>query len=539
MSAEPKTGVERLVVVSNRLPVVLTQDEEGDWQLERGAGGLVTALEPVLRERGGVWIGWPGVERGRVADADRLLQEAARGQGYEMRGVNLSPRQRDDFYRGFSNRVIWPLFHDFQTQCDFNPRFWRTYVQVNRKFARVVDRQTRSGDFLWVHDYHLMLLGSELRQRGCEHRIGFFLHITFPPLDVFLNLPWRLQVLRGLLSFDLVGFQSHRDRSNFLSCLTTMCPDAQLEGEGRVVRLRVAGRVVRVGVFPVSIDFSEFAGTAATDTVSERVAGLRAEFMGRTMILGVDRLDYSKGIPHKLVGYRLALERYPSLQGRVALVQLVVPSREDIPEYDRMKEQIERLVGRIQGQFTRGGWVPIHYQYGRWDRNELVAHYRAAEVALVTPLKDGMNLVAKEFCAASLEGRGVLILSESAGAGAQLQDQVLLVNPQDVEGMAAAIYQAVTMSHGERRARMDTLRKLVKDRDIFWWTDTFLKAAADEDLGADAAVGAVEAGGLARLLLLRGRPTHAVRSNPYLSSLRSCEHVRVVSAGDGGSLLSF
>jgi len=194
-----------------------------------------------------------------------------------------------------------------------------------------------------------------------------------------------------------------------------MVPEAELEDgtEGRVVRVRIEGRLVRIGVFPVSIDFSEFAGAAATDEVSERVAGLRSEFMGRTVILGVDRLDYSKGIPHKLAGFRLALERYPQLRERVTLVQLVLPSREDIPEYDRMKDEIERLVGRIQGEFTGGGWVPIHYQYGRWDRNELVAHYRAADVALVTPLKDGMNLVAKEFCAASLEGKGALSTARS------------------------------------------------------------------------------------------------------------------------------
>jgi trehalose 6-phosphate synthase len=475
----------RLLVVSNRLPVVLSQEGKGDWRLERGSGGLVTALEPVLRERGGLWIGWPGIERGRIPDIDAVLEQSTSGHGYAVRGVNLSARQRDDFYLGFSNQVIWPLFHDFQTQCNFNPRFWQTYVQVNRKFARVVDRETQAGDFLWVHDYHLMTLGRELRERRCEQRMGFFLHIPFPPLDVFLNLPWRFEVLRGLLSFDLVGFQSHRDRQNFLSCLTTMCPDAHVEGEGRVVRATLEDRLVRIGVFPVSIDFSEFAGAAATDLVSERVAGLRAEFLGRTVILGVDRLDYSKGIPHKLAGYRLALERYPELRERVTLVQLVVPSREDIPEYDRMKEEIERLVGRIQGEFTRGGWVPIHYQYGRWDRYELSAHYRAAGVALVTPLKDGMNLVAKEFCAANLEGKGVLILSESAGAGAQLQDSALLVNPQDVEGVAAAIHRAVTMPPDERRRRMDAMRAQVRARDIFWWTETFLKAANDESLGAD------------------------------------------------------
>jgi trehalose 6-phosphate synthase/phosphatase len=476
----------RLVVVSNRLPVVLSPDGKGDWRLERGSGGLVTALEPVLRERGGVWIGWPGIERGRIPDLDEVLARVTAGHGYSVRGVQLSTRQRDDFYLGFANQVIWPLFHDFQTQCDFNPRFWETYVQVNRKFARVVDRETRPGDFLWVHDYHLMTLGRELRERGCAQKIGFFLHIPFPPLDVFLNLPWRFEILRGLLSFDLVGFQSHRDRLNFLACLANMYPEAEVEGaDGRVVRIHMGDRVVRAGVFPVSIDFQEFAGAAAADPVSERVAGLRSEFLGRTVILGVDRLDYSKGIPHKLAGFRLALERYPELRERVTLVQLVVPSREDIPEYDRMKEEIERLVGRIQGEFTRGGWVPIHYQYGRWDRDELVAHYRAAGVALVTPLKDGMNLVAKEFCAASLEGRGVLILSESAGAGAQLQEHVLLVNPQDVEGVAAAIHRAVTMPPEERRRRMEALRKSIRKKDIFWWTETFLKAAADEDLGVD------------------------------------------------------
>src|SRR5688500_7265347 len=267
---------------------------------------------------------------------DDVLARVTAGHGYSVRGVQLSTRQRDDFYLGFANQVIWPLFHDFQTQCDFNPRFWETYVQVNRKFARVVDRELKPGDFLWVHDYHLMTLGRELRQRRCTQRMGFFLHIPFPPLDVFLNLPWRFEVLRGLLSFDLVGFQSHRDRSNFLSCLSTMHPQAEVEGEGRVVRVMLDGRCVRVGVFPVSIDFDEFADAAATDAVSTRVDELGAEYLGRTVILGVDRLDYSKGIPHKLAGYRLALERYPELREQVSLVQLVVPSREDIPEYDRM-----------------------------------------------------------------------------------------------------------------------------------------------------------------------------------------------------------
>lgn len=480
----------RLVVASNRLPVVLAQEGKGgDWRLERGSGGLVTALEPILRERGGLWVGWPGIERGRIPNLDDVLSRSTAGVGYEVKGVNLSPRQRDDFYLGFANQVIWPLFHDLLDQCNFEPRFWKAYEDVNRKFARVLAHELRDGDFVWVHDYHLMSVGAEMRERGVKQSLGFYLHIPFPPLDLFVTLPWRFQILKGLLSFDLVGFQSARDRKNFIQCLRHMVPTAEIGGEGgRVCRVDVAGRTVRVGVFPVSIDFGEFAGAAASDEVSERVAGLRSDFLGRTMILGVDRLDYSKGIPHKLQGFRVALRRYPELRERVSLVQLVVPSREDIPEYDRMKEQIERLVGRIQGEFTRGGWVPIHYQYGRWDRTELVAHYRAAGVALVTPLKDGMNLVAKEFCASSLEGKGVLILSEYAGATAQLQKHALLVNPHDVEGVSEAIHRAVVMDPAERRRRMEGLRAKVREQDIFWWVDTFLKAAADEDLGRWATV---------------------------------------------------
>ncbi|MGD2069154.1 MAG: trehalose-6-phosphate synthase [Gemmatimonadota bacterium] len=484
------THPRRLVVASNRLPVVLTEEGKGDWRLERGSGGLVTALEPVLRERGGVWIGWPGIEKGRIPDLDSVLDDATTGVGYAVRGVSLTATERDDFYLGFSNQVIWPLFHDLLSQCNFDPRFWHTYERVNSKFAAAIADEARTGDFVWIHDYHLMAVARELRDGGFPHTLGFFLHIPFPPLDLFVTLPWRFEILSSLLAFDLLGFQSSRDRKNFLACVERLVPEATLEDglEERVVRIGTDERTVKAGVFPVSIDFRDFAGTAASDPVSERVAGLRSEFPGRMVFLGVDRLDYSKGIPHKLQGYRLALERYPDLRERVTLTQLVVPSREDIPEYYQLKEEIERLVGRIQGEYTRSGWVPIHYQYGRWDRTELIAHYRHAGAALVTPLKDGMNLVAKEYCACSLEGKGVLILSEYAGATAQLQNEAILVNPHDVEGVADAIHQAFTMPADERTRRMEALRGKIKATDIDWWVETFLEAAADEDLGEDSTV---------------------------------------------------
>jgi trehalose 6-phosphate synthase/phosphatase len=482
------TAAPPLIVASNRLPVVLSAAGDGDWTLERGSGGLVTALEPVLRDRGGVWVGWPGIDKGKIRDLDEVLSEALHGAGYRVRGVALSAREQDDFYLGFANQVIWPLFHDFQTQCDFQPRFWKTYVTVNRKFAQAIGAVAGPDDFVWVHDYHLMMVARQLREEGWRGRLGFFLHIPFPPLDVFVNLPWRFPVLDALLSFDLVGFQSERDRRNFLHCVRSLVAEASIHGDGRVMRIHLRGRTVRAGVFPVSIDFEEFAEPAAGSAVSERVAALRAEFGGRTIMLGVDRLDYSKGIPHKLQGYRLALQRHRDMRERIVLVQLVVPSREDIPEYHQMRAEIERRVGQIQGEFTRSGWVPVHYQFGRWDRVELIAHYRAAGIALVTPLKDGMNLVAKEFCASSLEGTGVLILSEYAGATAQLQDHALLVNPYDVEGVADAIYRAFTMSADEAVKRMQAMQEIVRRRDVRWWVDTFLKAVHDEDLGRSAAV---------------------------------------------------
>ena len=223
-----------LVVASNRLPIVLSSDDKGDWSLERGSGGLVTALEPVLRHRGGVWIGWPGIEDGRVPELERVLEQATEGMGYRLKDVSLTAAEEEDFYLGFSNQVIWPLFHDFQSQCNFEPRFWHTYLRVNRKFAAVVEDVASPGDFVWVHDYHLMTVGRHLREAGADHRLGFFLHIPFPPLDVFVNLPWRFPVLDALLSYDLVGFQTARDRRNFLHCVRTLVPEAEVEGETRL-----------------------------------------------------------------------------------------------------------------------------------------------------------------------------------------------------------------------------------------------------------------------------------------------------------------
>jgi trehalose 6-phosphate synthase/phosphatase len=476
-----KTPEGRLITVSNRLPIVVAHEPGGEWRIDAGVGGLITALDPVMRNRGGLWIGWPGTVEEDGVDIDRLLWRAIGDIGYALKPVMLTAEERDKFYMGFSNEIIWPLFHDFQSRCNFDPSYWITYELVNRKFAEVTARNSRFGDYIWVHDYHLINVAGELRAMGLPNALGFFLHIPFPPLDIFLTLPWRFQILRALLAYDVIGFQTLRDRRNFVQCVRALLKEVTIQGKGQVLTAQVGGRTVRAGVFPIGIDFQEFSQGAASSAVAEGAWYFHEAFVNRTIIFSIDRLDYTKGIPEKLSAFRHTLNQHPELRERVTLVQVIVPSREDIPEYSELKMEIERLVGEINGQFTRAAWVPIHYMYQSLSRIDLLAYYRASEIALITPLKDGMNLVAKEYCAASLDG-GVLILSEFAGAAAQLQRDALLVNPYDMDGVAAAIHRAWAMTPEERRMRMRNLRRTIRERDIFWWVDTFLRAGTARDL---------------------------------------------------------
>lgn len=467
----------RLVVVSNRLPVVLHRGRDG-WTVGPGAGGLVSALGPVLAHRGGLWIGWPGVAAEDAGELDRAVAETT--GDYGLATVPLGRGEVDDFYYGFCNGVIWPLFHDLLGHCDFNPRFWRAYLEVNRRFARVARAHARPDDFLWVHDYQLIHVAECLRSEGDQRRVGFFLHIPFPPLDIFLNLPWRAAILRALLAYDLIGFQTGRDQRNFLDCLRRLLPDIELSRGGGLVTARLGGRDVRIGTFPIGIDYDAFHGEAASAAVTAREAALRERLGDVAVLIGVDRLDYTKGIPERLRAFQDALERHAELRERVILIQLLVPSREGVPEYQKLKTRVDRLVGAINGRFGTPSWVPVHYLYRAVSRTDLLALYRVARAALITPLKDGMNLVAKEYCASQRDG--VLVLSEFAGAAAQLRGGALLVNPNDIEGVADAIRGAVHMPEDERRARMRRMRRRVRDEDIFWWVDRYLRAAADREL---------------------------------------------------------
>ena len=457
----------RLIVVSNRLPFAFKRVAGGRWRAEPGSGGLVTALLPVLRDRGGTWIGWSGAT-GEAREFSAALTAAGDEAGYKLVSVPLGAAEVRDFYQGFSNEVLWPLFHDLTTLCNFDPAYWRTYCEVNRRYARAVHERAEPGDFVWVHDYHLMNLALELRRLGTRARLAFFLHIPFPAPDVYMKLPWRAPLLDALLEFDLIGFQTVRDRRNFMACAQALGREARAE---------------HIGAFPISIDYNAFMRRANAPDVAAKARELHELLPNRELVLGVDRLDYTKGITLRLLAFQDLLQRFPELRGRLSLLQVVVPSREDIPEYHRMKTEIEQIVGRINGAYARpGGWVPVWYEYRSLSRLELLAYYRAADIALITPLKDGMNLVAKEYCACSIEEDCVLILSEFAGAAPQLAAGALLVNPYDIQGVAEAIRTAHAMPAEERAGRMRRMRRSIRRQDVFWWVDSFLRAAIARDL---------------------------------------------------------
>lgn len=475
-------GKSKMIVVSNRLPIVLRKDG-GQLRMQKGSGGLVTALSPILKNRGGLWIGWTGMtEKLPIQEIKKILDPFSRESGFRLLPVFLSEQDRDLFYYGLSNEVIWPLFHDLQTRCRFDPSYWETYLEVNRKYSRTLVRHAEKEDFVWVHDYHLIPLATELSRMGFQGKCSFFLHIPFPSPDIFVKFPWRTQLLQALLHYHFIGFQTLRDRKNFTDCVRIFFPETRIEGRSPIIRIRTQSGENLAGNLPISVDASEFIRISRTEEVARKTEEIRKSFGNKNLIFSVDRLDYTKGIPEKLKGFRFALMKYPHLRGTITLIQLLIPSRENVPAYMALKEEIDRLVGEINGEFTTGSWVPIVYRYQSMDRPELVAHYRAADIGLITPLKDGMNLVAKEYVLSQADNRGVLVLSEFAGSAAQLGESCLLVNPYSASEVAEAIVQALAMHPREKKRRLENMKRTLKRHDVFWWVRNFIRASSGLDL---------------------------------------------------------
>jgi trehalose 6-phosphate synthase len=456
-----------LVVIANRLPV--GRDDEGGWKAS--AGGLVTALRPVIEETGGAWIGWD--------DDAEAVPRRVDGLACDLHAVGLSRAQERGHYHGFSNRTIWPLFHDLIEQPVIDRGWWRTYEEVNGLFADAtaqVVAEMSEPPLLWVQDYHLMLLPELLRRRFPDSPLGFFLHIPFPPPELVARLPWRNQLLEGLLAADAVGFHTRRYRDNFIQSVQQMFRGVSALGDTLALP---DGRHVRTVAHPISIDTEEFSELAVSDETEAELAELREQFAGQRVFLGVDRLDYTKGIRHRLQSIELLLERNPGLRGEFTFVQIAVPSRDDVKEYRELRTEVETEVGRINGRFTEPGHdVPVHYLYRGVSREKLAAYYRLADVMCVTPLKDGMNLVAKEFvtCQAAASDDGALLLSDFAGAVLEFGDDAIRCNPFDVEGLSYLMEAALGLESADRRARLRRMAEAVRRADVFRWVNDQLRS---------------------------------------------------------------
>jgi trehalose 6-phosphate synthase len=474
-------NTQQLTIVSNRLPIVMDFDQRThEWTGKPGSGGLVSAMNPILQERGGTWVGWPGMgaekAEGHEERLSKVIDEIGDEAGYTLDPVMLTEEEVEGYYGGFANSVLWPLFHGFPNRCDFNPEFWNRYEAVNEKFAEALADSVDEGQPIWVHDYHLIGVAEKLRELASPGNIGYFLHIPFPALENFIKLPWRADLLRALLAYDLLGFQSGRDKRNFLECVARLMPDASITHSGTTSSVEIHGNQVSVGVFPISIDFEDFDQRARSADVQTRMDRLRDELGPYDVLLGIDRLDYTKGLIERFNAFEQLLSSHPELCEEIVFFQLVVPSRESVPEYQALKRELDRIVGRINGRFSTSKWQPIHYLYNTVEIEELTALYRHAAVGVVTPLCDGMNLVSKEYCASQIDEHGALILSEFAGAADEFHEDAILVNPYDTVGTAEAIYEAVTMDEDERQRRMSSLRERVKNHDVFWWANQFVES---------------------------------------------------------------
>lgn len=440
---------------------------------------LPAVLEPVLRDRRGVWIGWQGAAE-EVPGAREVLAGGIQEGGSSLRPVTLTEREKRGA-RDFLGEVIWPLFHDVPQECVFDRSGWLAYRRVGRKFAAAAARALSRGgeDLVWVQDPLLIHVAAELRRLGAAAGAAFFLHLPFPAPDLFLRLPWRDRLLADLLAYRQLGFQTPRDLANFLSCVRVLAPGARiLPAEGGLWAVRTGGGLLaRAGVFPVGIDFQEVSSRARRPEVEARAAALRAQHRGRRLVVGVDSLERSRGIPEKLRAFAALLERHPRLRETVSLVQVVRPAREGLPRHAALRAEIEQRVGEINGRFSRPGWTPVHYHHRSPRPDELLALFRAADVALVTPLRAGMDLGAKEYCAAAGDERGSLVLSEFAGATSQLAAGALVVNPHSAEATSRAIQRALRMDEEERSARMRILRDEAARHDAAWWAGRFLSAA--------------------------------------------------------------
>jgi trehalose 6-phosphate synthase/phosphatase len=459
---------QRVIVVSNRLPVSLKRSGN-NWQTKSSAGGLATAMNPILQKTNGIWIGWSGETSGSK-DESRLavIRDWAKKNRYSA--VDLDRETAEGFYEGIANQVLWPLFHHFPSLLHFDSGNWNSYLKANEIFRDEILKHLQPNDLVWIHDYHFLPLPQMLREAVPDIAIGFFLHVPFPSSSVFRILPKREELLQGMLGSDYLGFHTYRYLQHFRTSILRL-----LGLKSQMDQVELGRRIVKLDALPIGIAPDEFNDLLVKSPGTKRqIAELKQRFSCCKLILGVDRMDYTKGIPERLRAYRKFLQDAPEWRGRVVLIQVAVPSREGVPKYNRLRKEVDELIGQINGDWSTPNWSPITYVRRNLPQSELAALYSAADVALVTPLRDGLNLVAKEYVACKSSGDGVLILSEFAGAASEM-GEALLVNPYDEEGLSLAIGRALSLSDTERRERMLALYRRVNKNNVFAWGERFVQ----------------------------------------------------------------
>lgn len=464
---EKYTGNRRVIIISNRLPVSVSK-KNNSMEITPSPGGLATGLASFHRDSNGVWIGWPGVTP--ASEAEKKGLETRLRDEFQCVPVYLTPLEIKKYYDGFSNNTIWPLFHYFPSRCTYETSEWEFYQKVNRKFLERVLEVAQPDDIIWIHDYHLLLLPDLIRAELPEAAIGFFLHIPFPSMEVFRYLPWREEILRGMLGAGLIGFHTYDYSRHFLSCVLRL-----LGTENNYGQIITGNRIVTVDTFPMGIDAGKFIKAVDSMEVKIELYDLQASLKTEKMILSVDRMDFTKGIPERLKAYELFLEQHPEWRGRITYIMLCVPSRDKIHQYQLLKKEVDELAGRINGRFSSPEWSPILYMYRSVSFETLVSLYCAADLALVTPLRDGMNLVAKEYLICqSRVNKGMLILSETAGSAAEL-GEAIIVNPNNLERMAAAIAEGLAIPEEDKVAALRIMSKRLKDYNVFRWAEDFIE----------------------------------------------------------------
>ncbi|MBN2348680.1 MAG: bifunctional alpha,alpha-trehalose-phosphate synthase (UDP-forming)/trehalose-phosphatase [Bacteroidales bacterium] len=469
--------MDKILIISNRLPLQLKIDKD-TINVKPSVGGVATGMKSIYKQYESKWIGWPGLDKEQInPDTEKKINDVLEKENCVP--VLLTHKDTELFYYGFSNRTIWPLFHYFTQFTEYVNDFWKGYIEVNRKYAEVVFQHIEGISKIWIHDYHLLLLPALIKERYPEVMIGFFLHIPFPSYEIFRGLPWRMEIMKGMLGADLIGFHTYDYERHFISCVRRL-----LGYETTINQINLENRIVKVDAFPMGIDYDKFHNDAIQQqqrSVKDKLKirkDIEQYFLTdheRKLVLSIDRLDYSKGIPNRLRAFEYFLYKYPQYREKITLIMLAVPSRDVVEQYQLIKSEVDELVGRINGQYSSINWTPIWYFYRSLPYESLIELYNSCDIALITPIRDGMNLVAKEYIASKTDGKGVLILSEMAGATKELSEAIL-INPNNKEEIADAIKQAIEMPVEEQKERNAILQKRLQRYNVEKWAQDFMKS---------------------------------------------------------------